>query len=107
MSTVAAWFFYCTLVGVLLGLAALAGEEAARSSGRPGRLIWFAAMLTEMFALTPAISSSYGTIFPPLATFATALRTNSTASLRFFAVAGRMIGRCAILDVPNSSAAEY
>lgn len=48
MSTVAAWFFYCTLVGVLLGLAALAGEEAARSSGRPGRLIWFASMLASV-----------------------------------------------------------
>ena len=48
MSTVAAWFFYCTLVGVLLGLAALAGEEAARSTGRPGRLIWFATMLASV-----------------------------------------------------------
>src|SRR5690606_23132023 len=29
-------------------LAALAGEEAARSSGRPGRLIWFASMLASV-----------------------------------------------------------
>src|SRR5690606_15518295 len=48
MPSAAAWFFYCTLVSVLLGLAGLAGEEAARSSRRPGRLICFASMLASV-----------------------------------------------------------
>jgi TonB family protein len=48
MSTAATWFLYCTAIGGLLGLAALSGEEAARSAGRPGRLVWFAAMLASV-----------------------------------------------------------
>jgi TonB family protein len=66
MSPVAAWFLYCTLVGGLLGLAAWSGEEAARSAGRPGRLLWFAAMLASV--AIPGVAF-YGpdTWAPPLA----------------------------------------
>ncbi|MGH7505000.1 MAG: TonB family protein [Longimicrobiales bacterium] len=48
MTSAVAWFLYCTFVAGLLGLAALAGEGAARSASRPGRLLWFLAMLASV-----------------------------------------------------------
>jgi TonB family protein len=48
MTSAAAWFLYCVLVSVLLGVAALAGEEAARSAARPSRVVWFVAMLASL-----------------------------------------------------------
>jgi TonB family protein len=52
MSAAAAWLVYCTAVAVLLGLAAVAAEAGAREVDRPGRWIWFSAMVAAV--LLPA-----------------------------------------------------
>lgn len=48
MSAIAAWFVYGVVVSTLLGLAALAAESSVRALGRPGRWVWFGAMMSAV-----------------------------------------------------------